>query len=92
MSFFRFSSSIFFLQVSSLIFFFIFLQVSFANAKGNAHTLVDEETRGVVLRRGRPVPGDGSHAREGWFSSGHLGPAEGRDTKLLVFQSLSDLL
>ena len=39
--------------------------MSFSNAKGNAHTLLDEETKGVVLRQGKARPGDTTHAREG---------------------------
>ncbi|XP_068215616.1 uncharacterized protein [Palaemon carinicauda] len=39
-------------------------QVSFGNAKGNVHTLVDEETRGVILRQGDARRGDLTRAME----------------------------
>lgn len=41
------------------------LQVSFANAKGNAHTLIDGETDGSILRWGEPRSGDSTYSREG---------------------------
>ncbi|KAK8382224.1 hypothetical protein O3P69_015273 [Scylla paramamosain] len=49
-------------------------QVSFSNAKGNAHTLLDEETKGLVLRHGEARPGDHTHAREVDFFGGEENP------------------
>ncbi|XP_042886326.1 gamma-aminobutyric acid receptor subunit epsilon-like, partial [Penaeus japonicus] len=49
-------------------------QVSFGNAKGNAHTLLDEETHGSILRLGMPDLGDNTHSREVYFFSGGENP------------------
>ncbi|XP_037801847.1 gamma-aminobutyric acid receptor subunit rho-2-like [Penaeus monodon] len=49
-------------------------EVSFGNAKGNAHTLLDEETHGSILRSGTPDPGDLSYSREVYFFAGGENP------------------
>ncbi|XP_069972986.1 uncharacterized protein [Penaeus vannamei] len=49
-------------------------EVSFGNAKGNAHTVLDEETRGSILRLGTPDPGDLTYSREVYFFAGAENP------------------
>ncbi|XP_069972834.1 uncharacterized protein [Penaeus vannamei] len=51
-------------------------EVSFANAKGNAHTLIDGETDGSILRWGEPRSGDSTYSREVYFFTGAENPIQ----------------
>ncbi|XP_047479834.1 glutamate-gated chloride channel subunit beta-like [Penaeus chinensis] len=51
-------------------------EVSFANAKGNAHTLIDGETDSSILRWGEPNSGDSTYSREVYFFAGAVNPIQ----------------